>query len=144
MKFGCVSPDVDETLDAVSVLYNLHVMSHVQTHTHTHTHTHRDTCVWRWSSQSSWLHSESEGSLGYICEKLSQKNKNKNKNKNKKKKPTVCVSLRQSHSGAGEMAQRLRALTAFLEVLSSIPRHHMVAHNHLQCKKGPDALFWGV
>jgi hypothetical protein len=32
--------------------------------------------------------------------------------------------------GAGEMA-RLRALTALLEVLSSIPSNHMVAHNHL-------------
>ena len=33
--------------------------------------------------------------------------------------------------GDGEMAQRLRALTALLEVLSSIPNNHMVAHNHL-------------
>jgi hypothetical protein len=32
---------------------------------------------------------------------------------------------------AGEMAQRLRALTALQEVLSSIPSNHMVAHNHL-------------
>ena len=30
------------------------------------------------------------------------------------------------------MAQRLRALTALPEVLSSIPSNHMVAHNHLQ------------
>jgi hypothetical protein len=30
------------------------------------------------------------------------------------------------------MAQRLRALAALLEVLSSIPSNHMVAHNHLQ------------
>jgi len=29
------------------------------------------------------------------------------------------------------MAQRLRALTALPEVLSSIPNNHMVAHNHL-------------
>ncbi|ERE78386.1 Lipogenin [Cricetulus griseus] len=35
-------------------------------------------------------------------------------------------------SGAGEMAQRLRALTALPEVLSSIPSNHMVAHNHLE------------
>jgi hypothetical protein len=34
-------------------------------------------------------------------------------------------------SGAGEMAQRIRALSALPEVLSSIPSHHMVAHNHL-------------
>jgi hypothetical protein len=33
--------------------------------------------------------------------------------------------------GAGEMAQRLTALTALPEVLSSIPSNHMVAHNHL-------------
>jgi hypothetical protein len=29
------------------------------------------------------------------------------------------------------VAQRLRALTALPEVLSSIPSNHMVAHNHL-------------
>jgi hypothetical protein len=32
--------------------------------------------------------------------------------------------------GAGEMVQRLRALAALLEVLSSIPSNYMVAHNH--------------
>ena len=32
--------------------------------------------------------------------------------------------------GAGEMAQRLRALTALPEILSSNPSNHMVAHNH--------------
>ena len=37
----------------------------------------------------------------------------------------------------GEMAQRLRALDALPEVLSSIPSNHMVAHN-------PDALFWYI
>ena len=31
---------------------------------------------------------------------------------------------------AGEMAQWVRALTAFPEVPSSIPSNHMVAHNH--------------
>jgi hypothetical protein len=34
-------------------------------------------------------------------------------------------------SWAGEMAQKLRALTALPEVLSSIPSNHMVAYNHL-------------
>jgi hypothetical protein len=29
------------------------------------------------------------------------------------------------------MAQWLRALTTLLEVLSSIPSNHMMAHNHL-------------
>jgi hypothetical protein len=33
--------------------------------------------------------------------------------------------------GAGEMAQWLRTLTTMLEVLSSTPSNHMVAHNHL-------------
>jgi hypothetical protein len=36
-----------------------------------------------------------------------------------------------SQSWAGEMAQWLRAWTALLEALSSIPSNHMVAHNHL-------------
>jgi hypothetical protein len=31
---------------------------------------------------------------------------------------------------AGEMAQQVRALTAFPKVMSSSPRNHMVAHNH--------------
>jgi hypothetical protein len=39
--------------------------------------------------------------------------------------------LKKTKGGAGEMAQRLRALTALPEVLSSIPSNHMVAHNHL-------------
>jgi hypothetical protein len=30
------------------------------------------------------------------------------------------------------MAQRLRAVSALLEVLSSIPSNHMIAHNHLK------------
>jgi hypothetical protein len=38
---------------------------------------------------------------------------------------------KQTRQGAGEMVQRLRALTALSEVLSSIPNNHMVAHNHL-------------
>jgi hypothetical protein len=33
--------------------------------------------------------------------------------------------------GAGDMAQRLRALTALPKILSSNPSNHMVAHNHL-------------
>jgi hypothetical protein len=37
-----------------------------------------------------------------------------------------------THGQAGEINQRLRALTALPEVLSSIPSNHMVAHNHLQ------------
>ena len=34
--------------------------------------------------------------------------------------------------GAGEIAQRLRALTALPKVLSSNLSNHMVAHNHLK------------
>ena len=33
--------------------------------------------------------------------------------------------------GAEEMDQQLGTLAALPEVLSSIPRYHMVAHNHL-------------
>jgi hypothetical protein len=33
--------------------------------------------------------------------------------------------------GAGEMAQRLKALATLLEILSSIPSNHMTADNHL-------------
>ena len=33
--------------------------------------------------------------------------------------------------GAGEMAQRVRGLTALPKVLSSLPGNHIVAHNHL-------------
>jgi hypothetical protein len=40
-------------------------------------------------------------------------------------RPTECWAL-------GEMVQWLRApLTALVEVLSSIPSNHMVAHSHL-------------
>jgi hypothetical protein len=49
--------------------------------------------------------------------------KQKQKTKQRKKN---CMVLR-----AGEIVQRLRALTALPEVLSSIPINHMVAHNHL-------------
>jgi hypothetical protein len=42
--------------------------------------------------------------------------------------------------GAGEMAQQLRALIAFPEVMSSILSNHMV--NHLKWDYGP--VFWCV
>jgi hypothetical protein len=43
-----------------------------------------------------------------------------------------CLStlIKSRFWGAGEMAQRLRALTALPEVLSSNPSNHMVTHNH--------------
>ena len=44
----------------------------------------------------------------------------------------VCVPMLRKRRQAGEMAaQRLRALTALPEVMSSIPGNHMVTHNHL-------------
>ena len=44
--------------------------------------------------------------------------------------PTEDVT-KMAPTEAGEMAQWLRAQTALLKVLSSIPSSHMVAHNHL-------------
>jgi hypothetical protein len=42
----------------------------------------------------------------------------------------INKSLFKVYSGAGEMAQQIRALTDLLKVLSSNPNNHMVAHNH--------------
>jgi hypothetical protein len=44
----------------------------------------------------------------------------------------VALPFIKRKTGAGGMAQQLRALTALPEVLSSIPSNHMLAHNHLQ------------
>jgi hypothetical protein len=44
----------------------------------------------------------------------------------------VVGFLRKMNPGAGEVAQRLRALTVLPKVLSSNPSNHMVAHNHLK------------
>jgi hypothetical protein len=41
------------------------------------------------------------------------------------------MELQKLLSGAGEMAQQLRAPTALSKVLSSNPSNHMVAYNHL-------------
>jgi hypothetical protein len=43
----------------------------------------------------------------------------------------LFTAAKNEEEGAGEMAQRLRALTALLKVLSSNPSNHTVAHNHL-------------
>jgi hypothetical protein len=45
-------------------------------------------------------------------------------------KVTEKPHLKKIKVGAGEMAQWIRALTVFPEVLSSIPSNHMVVHNH--------------
>ena len=41
------------------------------------------------------------------------------------------LKVKKQKLGSGEMAQRLRALAALPEVLSSNPSNHRVAHNHL-------------
>jgi hypothetical protein len=56
-----------------------------------------------------------------------------NGNEQKREKEKKKTALKKSIIWAGEMAQRLRALTALPEVLSSIPSNYMV---------GSDALFW--
>jgi hypothetical protein len=45
--------------------------------------------------------------------------------------PKLHETISNNNNWVGEMAQKLRALTALPEVLSSIPSNHMVAHNHL-------------
>ena len=42
----------------------------------------------------------------------------------------ITVVHNKAVHGAGEMAQRVRALIALPKVLSSNPSNHMVAHNH--------------
>jgi hypothetical protein len=49
----------------------------------------------------------------------------------KRGSPHPRAHLKIKTLGAGEMAQRLRALTALPKVLSSNLSNHMVAHNHL-------------
>jgi hypothetical protein len=44
---------------------------------------------------------------------------------------TQMCTLEVQTLGAGETAQWLRALVAFLEDLGSVPNTHRVAHNHL-------------
>ena len=51
------------------------------------------------------------------------------KNKTKQNKTTTTTT--KPGIGAGEMARRVRALTALPKILSSNPSNYMVAHNHL-------------
>jgi hypothetical protein len=62
---------------------------------------------------------------------LEQIQNNKKKTKRKPEGGVIKRRVKNLGSRAGEMAQRLRALTALPEILSSIPSNHMVAHNHL-------------
>jgi hypothetical protein len=64
-----------------------------------------------------------------------------------KKVVSVSSSLKNSYqgdtenkSGTGEMAQPVRVLTAFLEVLSSNPSNHMSQPSKMRS----EALFWCV
>ena len=43
----------------------------------------------------------------------------------------VKESCKMVPGGAGEMIQKVKALTVLLEVLSSNPSNHLVVHNHL-------------
>lgn len=43
----------------------------------------------------------------------------------------AVITCFHEQSGARETAQRLKALTAIAEVLSSVLSNHMVTHNHL-------------
>lgn len=45
--------------------------------------------------------------------------------------PIVDEKLKMHQVDVGELAQRSRALAALLEVMTSIPIKHIVAHNHL-------------
>ena len=42
------------------------------------------------------------------------------------------AKVKKKKNWAGVVAQRLKALTALPEVLSTIPSNHMVAHNHFR------------
>jgi hypothetical protein len=63
----------------------------------------------------------------------SWKRKNNNNNKKKQQKTT--------NLWAAERAKWLRALTVFIENLGSVPRTHVVPHNHLSLRES-GALFW--
>jgi hypothetical protein len=52
-------------------------------------------------------------------------------NENGYYRPIHLEAFKKDWKETGEMAQQLRVLTVLLEVLSSIPSNHRVAHNHL-------------
>jgi hypothetical protein len=59
------------------------------------------------------------------------KRKEKEKEKEKKRKEKKKKEEKKKRPCWREMAQWLRALSALLEVMSSIPSNHMVAHSRL-------------
>jgi hypothetical protein len=80
-------------------------------------------------STRTWI--ELKATLGYVR----PRSKKKKRKKEKEKKILVILShvyscLFLKISGAGKMAQWLRAPTALLKVPSSNPSNHMVDHNH--------------
>ena len=61
---------------------------------------------------------------------IEKKGRKRRKRKKRKRRRNRRRMLKKAYAGAGEMAQRLRTLTALPKVLSSNPSNHMVAHNH--------------
>jgi hypothetical protein len=70
--------------------------------------------------------SEFEASLVYKVSSRTDRAIQRNPVSKKQKQKTKQNKTKR----AGEIAQRVRALTALLKVQSSNPSNHMVAHNH--------------
>jgi hypothetical protein len=62
--------------------------------------------------------------------KEERKKGRKEERKEERKEGRERQTDRQTDRRAGEMAQRVKAPTALLKVMSSNPSNHMVAHNH--------------
>jgi hypothetical protein len=79
--------------------------------------------------------SEFEASLVYIVSsritRAIQRNPVSKTKQNKKQTRTTNKQTNKTKQNAGEMAQRLRALTVLPKVLSSNPSNHMMVYNHL-------------
>ena len=77
--------------------------------------------------------SEFEANLVYrVSSRTARATQRNPVSKKKEKEKELKASLDNTHFwGAGKMAQWLRALTALLEVLSSISSNDRVAYNHL-------------
>jgi hypothetical protein len=85
-----------------------HAYTHTQTYTHTHAHTYTYAFTFASDSKLYLIDSRKQCSSVIAIKMLNEK----------------------VYNQAGEMTQKLRALSAFPEVLSSIPSNHMVVHNH--------------
>jgi hypothetical protein len=92
-----------------------------------------------WVPGQPGLQSEFQDSQGYTKKPCLEK-KTKKKQKTKKTKTKEMQAY-----GAGEMAQRWRALTVLPKVLSSNPMNHISSHGGLQPSvMRSDDLFWCV